>query len=125
DEQETYERSLKYYRDLNNVVDTSREEGIEIGEKRGIEIGEQRGIEIGEKRGIEIGEKRGIEIGEQLGVVKGMRSLLIKQLSRKLGELPQSIIDQIHQLSPEALDALSEGILDIDTVSTLQTWLTR
>lgn len=30
-EQETYENSLKYYRDLNNVVDTSRQEGRQEG----------------------------------------------------------------------------------------------
>jgi len=101
DEQETYERSLKYYRDLNNVVDTSREEGIEIGEKRGIEIGEQRGI------------------------VKGMRSLLIKLLSRKFGDLPQEAIDQINNLSPATLDALSEAILTIETLAELETWLTQ
>jgi RNA-splicing ligase RtcB len=35
-EQEAYEESLKYYRDLKNVVDTSREEGVLEGiEKRG------------------------------------------------------------------------------------------
>ncbi len=39
EEREAYEESLKYYRDLKNVVDTSREEGILEGiEKRNIEI---------------------------------------------------------------------------------------
>lgn len=31
EEQDAYENSLKYYRDLKNVVDTSREEGREEG----------------------------------------------------------------------------------------------
>ena len=31
EEQDAYEDSLKYYRDLNNVVDTSRQEGFEEG----------------------------------------------------------------------------------------------
>ncbi len=31
EEREAYEKSLKYYRDIKNVVDTSREEGIEEG----------------------------------------------------------------------------------------------
>ncbi len=35
-EQETYENSLKYYRDLNNVVDTSRQEGRQEGCQEGI-----------------------------------------------------------------------------------------
>ncbi|NEQ98856.1 MAG: Rpn family recombination-promoting nuclease/putative transposase [Cyanothece sp. SIO2G6] len=117
DEQETYERSLKYYRDLNNVVNTSKDEGIEIGEKRGIEIGEKRGIEIGEKRGIEIGEKRGI--------AQGKRSLLIKLLSGKLGELPPELVSQINNLTPEKLDTLGEEMFNLETLTALQEWLTQ
>lgn len=39
DEQDTYQNSLKYYRDLNNVIDTARQEGIERGIERGVEQG--------------------------------------------------------------------------------------
>ena len=46
-EKEAYEESLKYYRDLNNVVDTSREEGLQEGLQKGLQKGiEQRSIEI-------------------------------------------------------------------------------
>ena len=48
-----YEESLKIYRDIKGVVDTSFEEG----EKIGIEKGEKIGIEKGEKIGIEKGRK--------------------------------------------------------------------
>ncbi|NER49060.1 MAG: Rpn family recombination-promoting nuclease/putative transposase [Symploca sp. SIO1A3] len=44
-EQEAYENSLKYYRDLQNVVATSREEGVEEGIVQGIEQGIARGME--------------------------------------------------------------------------------
>ena len=40
-EQETYEQSLKYYRDLNNVVSTSWQEGKAEGLAEGIERGER------------------------------------------------------------------------------------
>ena len=41
-EREAYEESLKYYRDIKNVVDTSREEGREQGRKeRNIEIAKE------------------------------------------------------------------------------------
>lgn len=47
EERDAYEDSLKYYRDLKNVVDTSREEGIQEGIEKGIEKGiEQRNVEI-------------------------------------------------------------------------------
>lgn len=34
-EREAYEESLKYYRDIKNVVDTAEEEGIEKGIQKG------------------------------------------------------------------------------------------
>ncbi len=45
-EREAYEESLKYYRDLKNVVDTFREEGVLEGIEKGIE---KRNIEIAKK----------------------------------------------------------------------------
>ena len=51
EEREAYEESLKYYRDLKNVVDTSREEGVEEGMKQGMEKGMKQGID---QRNIEI-----------------------------------------------------------------------
>ncbi len=35
EERDAYEDSLKYYRDMKNVVDTSREEGIAEGMEKG------------------------------------------------------------------------------------------
>lgn len=47
DEQDSYQSSLKYYRDLNNVIDTSRMEGEASGLKRGLERGRsERSVEI-------------------------------------------------------------------------------
>ena len=46
-ERDSYENSLKYYRDLNNVVDTSREEGLQEGLTRGREEGLQEGLARG------------------------------------------------------------------------------
>jgi predicted transposase/invertase (TIGR01784 family) len=40
-----YEESLKIYRDLKGVVDTSYDEGMEEGKKVGIEEGKKVGIE--------------------------------------------------------------------------------
>ncbi|WP_439638116.1 Rpn family recombination-promoting nuclease/putative transposase [Spirulina sp.] len=43
----SYEDSLKYYRDLQNTIDTARDEGIDTG----IQLGREQGIQIGEERG--------------------------------------------------------------------------
>jgi predicted transposase/invertase (TIGR01784 family) len=47
DEQNGYESSLKYYRDLKNVIDTSFEEGKAEGEAVGIAVGRAVGIAAG------------------------------------------------------------------------------
>jgi len=51
EERLAYEKSLKYYRDIKNVVDTSKEEGIIEGIEKGIEQGIEQGVD---KRNIEI-----------------------------------------------------------------------
>ena len=52
EEQRAYENSLKYYRDLHNVIETSkleaRQEGREEGREEGIVIGVEQGIVIGQ-----------------------------------------------------------------------------
>ena len=43
EERSTYESSLKYYRDMNNVVATAKGEGWEAGVEEGIAKGEAKG----------------------------------------------------------------------------------
>ena len=78
-EREAYENSLKYYRDMNGVIETAREEG--------------------------------------------MRSLLLKQLSRKLGTIPDEIKVLLDRLEPELLDVLSEAVFDFESLEGLHNWL--
>jgi predicted transposase YdaD len=89
--QETYQNSLKYYRDLNNVVDTSREEGRLEGLVQGRE--------------------------------EGTRSLLIRQLSRQLGEIPDAARESIYQLSLEALEMLGDALFEFSNTDELIEWL--
>lgn len=74
-ERTAYEESLKYYRDLQNVVDTSREkgliEGIEKGmEKRNIEIAKQMKEEGFPNEQISKLTQLSIEEIENLGIIK-------------------------------------------------------
>ena len=86
-EQDIYQTSLKYYRDLNNVVDTSREEG------------------------------------RQEGRIEQARSLIFRQLARKLGELPDMAQQRINQLSLDALEALGEKLFEFTNIDDLIAWL--
>ncbi len=63
DEKVKYEESLKYYRDLKNVVDSSYEEGKAEGKAEGIAEGKAEGIAEGIAEGK---EERNIEIARQM-----------------------------------------------------------
>ncbi|MEI6332160.1 MAG: Rpn family recombination-promoting nuclease/putative transposase [Pseudanabaena sp.] len=106
-EREAYENSLKYYRDMNGVIETAREEGIQEGKAQGIQEGKAQGIQEGKAQGLK----------------EGKSSLLLKQLSRKLGTIPDETKILLHQLTPELLDALSESLFDLNSLEDLQNWL--
>ena len=99
-EQETYQNSLKYYRDMNNVVDTARQEGIQKGIQKGIDL-------------------------ERSRVLERQRSLLLRLLSRKLGELPDSVKSQIGQMLVDRLEWLNEEFVDFTNLDDLIQWLDR
>ena len=93
-EQESYHNSLKYYRDLNNVVDTSRQEGWQEGLQEGLQQGLQQ---------------------------EG--KLVLRQLNRQVGALPMEWVAQVESLSLEQLEALGEALLDFEALDDLLQWL--
>ena len=105
-ERDSYENSLKYYRDLNNVVDTSRQEGREEGLQEGLLQGREEGRQE-----------------EKMLNLKRQQALLIRQLSRKLGKIPDTEKTSIHQLSDQALENLGEALFDFSSVDDLTLWL--
>jgi predicted transposase YdaD len=56
------------------------------------------------------------------GVQQG-RSLILRQLTRRVGELPESVRSQIDALSILQLEALGEAVLDFSGLSDLEGWL--
>ena len=84
-EQDGYQNSLKYYRDMNNVVNTSRQEGRE----------------------------------------EGQRSLILRQLTRCVGIVPDHLSDRIQTLPIVKLEILAEDLLDFRDLDDLTNWLNR
>jgi hypothetical protein len=76
----------------------------------------------GEAKGIAIGEQRGQEIGIAIGEQKA-RSLVLRQLARRIGILPTELRSQVEQLSVTQLESLGEALLDFEQLSDLTTWL--
>ena len=94
-EQNSYQNSLKYYRDMNNVVDTSRQEGIKEG-----------------------------ELKAETRILDRDRSVILNLLSRTIGQLPDDIELQINQLSLDQIETLTRKFLDFNNVDDLVDWLT-
>jgi hypothetical protein len=70
-----------------------------------------------------IGYDRGKVEGEESGVEKGQRSLILRQLSRKVGSISDRTLDRINLLSIEQLEFLGEALLDLESIDDLSNWL--
>ncbi|MFP4438232.1 MAG: DUF4351 domain-containing protein [Chloroflexaceae bacterium] len=51
------------------------------------------------------------------------QELILRQLTRKLGPLPETMQNRVVALSPDALLALSEALLDFNSLNDLTDWL--
>ena len=49
--------------------------------------------------------------------------LILRQLTRRVGELPQPIRQRVENLSSEQLDNLGEALLDFSSMADLEAWL--
>ena len=102
-EYDSYEESLKVYRDWINTINTAEQKG----EKKGFKKGEKIGIEKGEKIGIEKGEKIGIEKGEKIGIEKGEKKKAMDMARlMKADNEPIDKIIRYTNLSEEEINSL-------------------
>jgi predicted transposase YdaD len=77
--------------------------------------------------GITLEETRAFQQVKQEGREEGRKeeakSLVLRQLRRLLGELPEEIFPKIQQLSLEKVETLAESLFDFSTLTDLETWL--
>ncbi|MBD2486360.1 DUF4351 domain-containing protein [Aulosira sp. FACHB-615] len=69
--------------------------------------------------------RQGIEQGIEQGANREARSLVLRLLSHKLGELPQEVRSQIDVLSLTQLESLGEALLDFSSLLDLTNWLAQ
>lgn len=65
---------------------------------------------------------RGRQEGLRQGIAKE-RALVVRQLNRQVGLLPEATLLQVQQLSLAQLEALGEALLDFAELADLETWL--
>ncbi|MGK7884481.1 MAG: DUF4351 domain-containing protein, partial [Crocosphaera sp.] len=66
--------------------------------------------------------ERGIEQGSEQ-VMEREKSLILRQLKRKLGNIPASSETQIKELTINEMEDLGEALLDFSTIDDLVNWL--
>jgi Domain of unknown function (DUF4351) len=57
------------------------------------------------------------------GIIEGERSLVVKQLTRKLGNLSPELLAKVNGLNLERVEALAEDLLDFKHVGDLERWM--
>ena len=68
-------------------------------------------------------EARGLEEGREEGRSQGRVMLLLRQLTRTCGELPDSERSQVQRLSLEQCESLGDALFDFESLDDLQDWL--
>jgi Domain of unknown function (DUF4351) len=64
-------------------------------------------------------------VAEQKGRQEEGRSLVLRQLNRRVGTLSEAVQTQVTALPLEQLEALGEDLLDFTSLTDLQNWLAR
>lgn len=94
--------------------------GFKIGVEKGWQEGKQLGLKTGNKLGLKIGRELGIKEGKQLGIKEGLHEgesvLLIRQLTRKFGHIPEQFQQLIRLADVETLLLWGENLLDASTL---------
>jgi Domain of unknown function (DUF4351) len=65
---------------------------------------------------------------ERIGFERGLqheRTLILRQLTRRVGDLPTDIATQVQALPLPQLEALGDALLDFNALSDLQAWLAQ
>jgi predicted transposase YdaD len=96
--------------------------------KSRIEVEEMLGITLKETRVYREIKEEGIQEGEERGEQRGLqreKSLILRQLTRRVGELPQDARQRVETLPLERLENLGEALLDFTSMADFQAWFNQ
>ncbi|MHC5753331.1 DUF4351 domain-containing protein [uncultured Nostoc sp.] len=69
--------------------------------------------------GLNLEEPRAIREAKE----EGERKVVLRQLNRLVGAIPDALLFQIQELSVEQLEALGDALLDFSSLADLEGWL--
>jgi flagellar biosynthesis/type III secretory pathway protein FliH len=67
--------------------------------------------------------EKGLEQGRQEGRQEGERTVLLRQLRKRLGDLDPAMEEQIKGLPADRLEELGEALFDFNSLADLDAWL--
>ena len=74
---------------------------------------------------IQAAERVGEERGKAEGKAEEGRSLVVRLLTRKLGNLSQQLQSQVNSLPIDRVESLGEALLDFTSIADLENWLSH
>ena len=95
----------------------------EVDVMLGIELQQTRVYQEARDEGLQAGLAEGRQEGRQEGRRDGECELILRLLTRKVGNLSANIRSQIQALPLILVEELGEALLDFDQISDLMTWL--
>ena len=84
------------------------------------EVDAMLGIELAQTRVYQEAKAEGLELGLQQE-----KALVLKQLNRKLGNLPPQVQVRVSALEIDRVESLGEALLDFTTIADLEAWLNQ
>jgi predicted transposase YdaD len=117
-------RSRKENREVRAMAmtwsETQKAMGREEGRREGLELGRREGLEKGMEEGIEKGMEKGLEKGLKKGAQTGARQVLLHQLGKRFGPLPESVRLKVEAIdSLDRLTRLAERLLSVHSLEEL------
>jgi predicted transposase YdaD len=79
------------------------------------------GIELQQTRVYQEAKAEGKAEGQEIGLQRE-RSLIVKLLNRKLGNLSPQLLDRVNSLQFDRLESLGEDLLDFTSIADLKAW---
>ncbi|MDZ7991200.1 MAG: Rpn family recombination-promoting nuclease/putative transposase [Nostoc sp. EfeVER01] len=79
--------------------------------------------EIAAMLGLNLEEPRAIREAKEEGREEGERTIVLRLLNRRVGNIPDKLLSQIQGLSVEQLEALGDALLDFSSLADLEGWL--
>jgi predicted transposase YdaD len=73
--------------------------------------------------GLDLEEPRAIQEAKEEGREEEALSIVLKQLKRRLGNIPDELLSQVQRLSLVQIEDLCDVLLDFVTVADLEGWL--